>query len=325
MVTYPQFIRQRGLRRLAEVLHPALRERLKFNLNHSPLTKAGDPPHVTAALKKAKAFALQLTAELRGFAEDIAVGRLERALATNSLFLIEQAINFAQMDRVLERVTKPELDEGFIDGAKVGVKDLAKVDASIDFKLMDPRAVEWAQQSSAKLVTNVTQSQKELVADLVTRAQAEGRTVQQTARDLREFIGLLPQHAEAVEHYKAGLLADGVAEAKADRLGEKYARELLAYRTETIARHELLTATHEGQLQSIREAVSQGQLDPSVTQRVWTAADDERLCDICEPMDGVGVPADEPWTLEDGTPVWIPQEAHVQCRCSWSLVTNYDA
>jgi DNA-binding PucR family transcriptional regulator len=87
-----------------------------------------------ATVKQAVAFAKRLADELRGYADTIAVDRLERAIATNSLFLIEQAINFAQLDRVLERLVKPELHEGFLDGAKVGVKELAKVEASIDFK-----------------------------------------------------------------------------------------------------------------------------------------------------------------------------------------------
>ena len=316
MLTYAAFIRRRGKARLCASLAGALRDRLKV--------KASDPSHITAAMKRAIAFAKQLAAELRGYAETIAVDRLERAVATNSLFLIEQAINFAQMDRVLERITKPELQSNYLLGATVGAKELAKVDATIDFKYLDPKAVQFAESSAAKLVTHVRDGTKEMVAELITRGQAEGHTYQQTARDLRESIGLLPQHAVAVQNYKEGLLADGMAEAKVERLGAKYANELLDYRTTMIARHELLVATHEGQLQSIREAVSQGTLDPSVTQRVWTVADDDRLCPICEPMDGVGVPADEPWTLEDGTQVWIPQEAHIQCRCSWGFVTNYD-
>lgn len=315
-ISYATFLTVRRYRHWAKALRQLLQVR--------PAQKAiGDfPSHVKASLVRSTAFAKALAEELRGYGEQIAVSRLERAIATNSIWLIEQAVNFAQLDKVLERLVKPELHTEFMHGAKVGLRDLTRLDVGIRFNAIDPKAVQWAEKSSALLVTHVTDSQRAMVQELVARGQSEGRTVGQTARDLKAFIGLLPQHAEAVETYKMQLLIDGTDAAKVERLGDKYANQLLNYRTEMIARHELLSATSEGQLQTVREAVSQGELDPSRTSRVWTVAQDERLCTICAPMDGDSVPADEPWTLEDGSTVWIPQEAHVQCLLPGMLVAG---
>lgn len=319
-LTYPAFLRRRGLARLETFLQPLLRARIK----------AAVPPHITAALRAAQKFAQQLADELRGYGEDMAVDRLERAIATNSLFLIEQAVDFVQFDQVLARLTNPELHTSFMAGASLGVTELILLGISIRFDAIDPRAVEWARTSSAKLVTNINESQREMIADLIRRAQADGRTVSQTARDLKSFIGLLPDHVVAVENYRARLLEDGINPAKVARLSAKYTNELLNYRTEMIARHEIISSIHEGQLQSIREAVSEGVLDPDRTRKFWSTADDERRCNTCGAMEGKSVAADEPWEVElisekgesqGMVTCWIPQDAHIQCRCTWTLET----
>lgn len=320
MISYQEFIQARRLKQ-------RLLQEIKFNTNHRPvdITKAADdhPPYVNAALRRAMALAIQLANELRGYADDIAVGRLERAVQTGSLFLIEQAINWTQMDRVLNRLVQPELHESYMLGAKEGQRQLTAAKSEIRFNVMDPKAAEWAKRSTGKLITEVVDDQKKMVADLVQRANLEGRTYQETAKDIRNFIGLHSRQVTAVENYYDGLIRSGTDPFKADRLAEKYGAQLLRYRSETIARHELLTATHEGQLQTVRESIMQGRLDPNRTFRVWNVAKDERLCELCAPMDGQEVPADQPFMTEDGTALWIPQEIHIQCRCDFSLVTKH--
>jgi hypothetical protein len=52
---------------------------------------------------------------------------------------------------------------------------------------------------------------------------------------------------------------------------------------------------------------------PSTARRVWITAADERVCEICGPMDGRSAPVGEKFKTSAGK-VWTPP-THVNCRC----------
>jgi SPP1 gp7 family putative phage head morphogenesis protein len=99
----------------------------------------------------------------------------------------------------------------------------------------------------------------------------------------------------------------GEVEAKVDRYIQKKIRE----RAETIARTEVMQALNQGQIAAWTHAQKAGLLEPgALKERITT--DDERLCSICESVDGETVALDAPFS-EDGPP------AHPACRCTVSL------
>ena len=328
-ISYPAFMKLRAYGLLADLLQPALAGRLK----------APSPRYIRRRMDEADDEGDDFEDELNEYGDELTEARLEQAAKTGSTFLIEQAVGVAAVGALAYAFWRPKLQQAssarartyatedwpqglppFGGGAPSGAGP-RQGNLELRFNQMDARAGEWANRHAAQLVTQVTDAEKGRIAELISRANTEGLTVQQVARDLR-WVGLLPQHQTAVDQYRAELTGEGRPAAQVDRMTDKYRRSLLNFRTRMIARQELLTATHQGQLQAILDAVEHGEIDPSQTQRIWVAADDELLCPLCEFMDGQATNADEPWTTEDGSQVMIPQEIHVQCRCSWSVVTT---
>lgn len=289
-------------------------------------TKAGTPPNVRRTLRQAIVLARQLAEEFRTYGENLPAARIELAILTGTLSLIDDIIEWAVMGTSIANRIKPAMIESYLQGGKVADRQLRGQGVTIRFDVMEIRAEQWAERFSGQLITEITADQRRGVSDLIARAQREGRTPHETARDIQQSIGLQSRQIAARDNYRAQLVASETPPEKIDRLVGKYEQALLRYRSETIARNELLRSTHEGQLQLVREGLASGMIDPTRTSRRWIVTPDDRLdTEICLPMsepDQGDVPADEPWILPDGREVWIPQDAHVNCRCSWSLFTK---
>ena len=290
-------------------------------------TKAGSPPNVRRTLRQAIALARQLAGEFRTYGENIPASRLELAILTGTLSLIDDIIDWAVLGTTLTNRLKPAMIESYLQGGKVADRQLRGQGISIRFDVMNIRAEQWAERVSGQLSTESTPDPRQGVSDLIARAQREGRTPHETARDIRQSIGLQSRQIAARDKYRATLVDAETLPDKVNRLVDKYEQALLRYRSETIARNELLRSTHEGQLQLVREGLGSGLINATRTSRRWIVTPDDRLdTELCLPMsepDQGDVPADAPWILPDGREVWIPQDAHVGCRCSFSLFTKH--
>lgn len=88
-------------------------------------------------------------------------------------------------------------------------------------------------------------------------------------------------------------------------------------RAELIARTETMKAANAGQQEAWDQAVDDGLLTGDEKQ-VWITAPDERLCPICDEMDGQEIALGESFDVDgeelDGPP------AHPNCRCTVGLV-----
>jgi SPP1 gp7 family putative phage head morphogenesis protein len=87
-------------------------------------------------------------------------------------------------------------------------------------------------------------------------------------------------------------------------------------RAETIARTEVMQAANDGQLEAWDQAQEDGLLTGQ-EQKEWIVTPDDRLCPVCEPMDGVTVGIDEDFDV-DGDEMEGPP-AHPNCRCTIGL------
>jgi hypothetical protein len=227
-----------------------------------------------------------------------------------------------------------ELHADLLDAATAAAKDpyanpLAKaagdVQVSGTFNRKSPLAANWAADKGARLVREVTEGQRDLIRDYTWAASMGQVEPREMARYLRGSIGLTRQQAGWVANnrsflYQSNLTAgftEQQARALADKGAERYYARILKYRTENIARTEILTAANEGRQQAWSQGIREGWIAPD-SWKQWTTQFDERTCDECGHMDGEQSPY--AYEFQDGDP-----PRHPSCRCTTFLIPNPNA
>jgi SPP1 gp7 family putative phage head morphogenesis protein len=89
----------------------------------------------------------------------------------------------------------------------------------------------------------------------------------------------------------------------------RYQARIQRLRAETIARTETLRAARQGQKESYTQARQQGFMQFTVLE--WSTSEDDRVCEICGPLNGEQIPMDGQFP---GVDDWT-DGAHVNCRC----------
>lgn len=148
------------------------------------------------------------------------------------------------------------------------------------FDKTNPKAVEWVQDHAAETIKGISDTTRQDIADLVESAFEEQFDVRELASQIESLVG------------------DDA-------------------RAETIARTETMRASNEGQKQLWDQATVAGLLTGDEKQE-WIVTPDDRLCPICEPMDGETTPLDGKFRLNTGESVDGPP-AHPNCRCTIGL------
>jgi SPP1 gp7 family putative phage head morphogenesis protein len=143
----------------------------------------------------------------------------------------------------------------------------------------NPKALDWIAQHAAERITNISDATREAVKDAVERAFEDQFNVDDLADELIDLVG------------------------NDDR-------------AELIAATETMAAANAGQQEAWDQAVEDGLLTGQ-EQQVWITTPDERLCPICEPLDGVTAGLDDYFDV-DGDQIDGPP-AHPRCRCTVGL------
>lgn len=259
-------------------------------------------------------------------------------------------------DRAMEQfehVLREQLMESLLDIvdssgtslSKIGIRvaqgkiRTAKDTVRTSFKKSNPRARQWAAQRSSRLVTDVTKTTREAIRKVIARSFEKQFTVGESARLIRNVVGLTERDAQAVlrlretlaespgQLVRAGNTRIRVPEDPSqdflESKTEAYADRLLRARSETIARTETMAASNEGQRELWLQAQDEGLLPRNIVRK-WIITDDDRLDEaICAEMEGETAELDEPFVLPDGTEVMGPP-AHPNCRCTQGLAQGRD-
>lgn len=151
---------------------------------------------------------------------------------------------------------------------------------SFSFDKTNEKAVEWAHDHAAETITGISEATREDIRDLVEGAFEDQYDVDELADRIEELIG--------------------------DKA-----------RAETIARTETMRASNRGQTELWDQATDAGLLTGD-EEKEWIVTPDDRLCAVCEPMDGETVPLTGRFTLNTGERVDEPP-AHPNCRCTIGL------
>lgn len=186
------------------------------------------------------------------------------------------------------------------------------------FDLINLQAVAYANDRSAKLVTNISGQLEQTIQFLVAATTAGGDTVEGLARRLAPLVGLTEAQARAVERLAAGMADAGYTEAQIRKRVEAEAERRRKQRAKLIATTELADAATAGQAALWEQGFQTGTLDRDRARYRWIVTGDGKTCPICRPLDDMRVKPGEAFDSPRGPIVRPP--AHPGCRCAWSLV-----
>ncbi len=228
------------------------------------------------------------------------------------------------------------------------------------FAVRNPEAELWLRDYSGGLITEMVSDQLTAVRNFLQAGLAEGANPRTTALDLvgrvssatgqREggVIGLTSSQEEWVRNYRQELLSDNPAAAleralrdarfdravlKAASSGEPipsslvdkmvtaYKNRALRYRAETIARKETLTSLHQAQEMAMKQAIGNGAVAADTVSFIWRTADDNRVRESHEVMDGQVRKRGQMFVTGNGARLLFPgdpsgpAEDVINCRC----------
>ena len=194
------------------------------------------------------------------------------------------------------------------------------------FNFINQKSADYARTRSAQLVTSINESNRLAIRQVISTAFTGPRTVDQTARALRDIVGLHPRWARAVERFRENnmqkFIRDGMTVDNAtfltDEMAGKYRKKLIRRRSEMIARTEVQQAQNFGRQASWQASDRAGLLDARSEKEWITAPRGSRYgapCDVCSKLRGERVP----WNGSFSNGYSMPP-AHPHCRCTAVLV-----
>lgn len=174
----------------------------------------------------------------------------------------------------------------------------------------------WTANHAAEFVTNVTTAQIEGLRAVVQRAAVlEDLSVDELSRAIRPMIGLTKQQTAANLRFYENLRAHGIPPKKARESSLYYSARQHRHRAYQVARTELATAYNTGAYEGTKQAQAAGLIGEVV--KVWCTADDERVCKICGPNDGVKIPMNENFSgAKSSWSTKLHPPLHPACRCA---------
>lgn len=137
------------------------------------------------------------------------------------------------------------------------------------------------------------------------------------ARDLRGLIALTPRDAARLARRYEIDRQSGVSAAKARTNLKAAEKILIERRIATIAQHEVAQMWNIGALESVKDRVRFGEIEPQAL-KVWLTTEDDLVCPICAPLNNKELSLDADFSSQG----FIGQSppAHIRCRCALAYI-----
>lgn len=190
------------------------------------------------------------------------------------------------------------------------VMDIAKP----EFDVTNSEAVGWARAHAGEWITGMLDERRAMIQSIIADGIEKERTVAQTAKLLRDTVGLNARQGEALLALQDKLEEQGLDQADIDDEISVRAAEMTESRAEMIAQTETMEAANEGQKELWNQAVEQGLLTGDESKE-WIYTPDGNACSDCEDLDGTTVPLNT--EFDDGDP-----PLHPYCRCTLGLAVE---
>ncbi len=225
-------------------------------------------------------------------------------------------------------------------------------DSLISYNSTNHRAVMQAQQNRYQLVREISDEQRTVVRRAVSEGMMRGDNPRVIARDIRETIGLTETQSGHVTSYRRALesgdfdnalgrqLSDGRSDRtirsvrqqggtltpeQVDVMTERYRKNYVTFRAETIARTEGLRAANDGTREAMRQAIERGDVDAADLETTWNAGPlTKNARDSHHKLDGTSVRFGVDFVLPGGVRMSGPGDPRggpenlISCRCTAS-------
>jgi SPP1 gp7 family putative phage head morphogenesis protein len=241
----------------------------------------------------------------------VSIEKLAAAIRTGNEAAIMAAIPWDDRAEPALRAVLPPLTQELATAAARVAERLLPGDLAYRFDITNPLSVKEALDHSSQLVTEIGEETRAGLRLAIANAIQVGQPPLAAARAIRGQVGLRSDQVAALAKLREAGASDAqLARAATRKLRE---REVLITRTET------MWAANEGQRMLWEQGQEAGVIS-ATAQREYVVTPDDRLCPICEPLDGKLYGVDEQITTELGTVDSPP--IHPNCRCTMSLVTT---
>jgi hypothetical protein len=216
-----------------------------------------------------------------------------------------------------------------------------------NFDSLDPSTQADVSAAQDALISDLEDTARDVIDTIIANGVRDGLGPEDIADNIRDWIGLTSQQAQAVANYQRMLydldpdalvrqlrnveydaaLQDAIdsgqdlSDTAIERMTQDYADNYLDYRASMIAQTEANSAANDGLVDAYNQAVDRGAIPEEAITRVWQLAD--HPCPICESIpdsnpDGVGL--NESFDSIDG-PIDNPT-VHPGCMCSVDIITD---
>lgn len=274
------------------------------------------------------------------------VERLENRDVEGAMRIVDSYV--ARMGDVLPAIAATVGTYTAVELATIMAEDAPDVVAAISFDPSHPRAAQIVRDHRLRFVRDFTTEQRKAVQQALTRSFNTGTGAIEAARSFRDAIGLTAYQENAVANYRRLLenrdrqaLQRELRDRRSDRLVERaierdrpltqkqidtmvdrYRRNYLQMRAETIARTEGTQASAEARDEALDQMIEQTGLDPERIVERWNATRDKRVRDFHASMNGQEQPKGTPFTDGLGNKLRYPGDprapanTRINCRCS---------
>ena len=232
------------------------------------------------------------------------------------------------------------INAAFIDAASAEAAALSRkltfkatATVQIAFDPGDDRAAALMRQNKLNLVANLSQQQREVTRQALVSGMQRGLGIDDIARLFRASIGLTPAQTQQLDTYRNTLTAsraeqaflapgetpplDAVTPAQAERMIGAKQQQMVAARSEIIARTESLRITTQARTEALRQSMAAtGQ---QFAGREWASAHDARTRADHAAADGQRRRLGQPYTV-GGETITAPGQGSarqsIHCRCA---------
>jgi hypothetical protein len=253
-------------------------------------------------------------------------GRIEQAIkiinSQSSIFLVP--INLMMINAAADETAR--LQEKILPNPKLGVS----------FDPGNREAAETLKNVKETFIRELNESTRQAVYQILIDAQEAGEGPAQTAKRIKESIGLTAKQLQAVKNYRR-LPEAGSKEAyrrelhdkrfkpkqkpltqeQIDRMVARYSEKMLGFRAITIARTEAHTAMNEARAMAFRQMLENHNIPTSDAQKQWLSSKDPRVRDQHIVLDnGTQIPLDQPFIAPNGDRLMFPGDRSLGARAS---------